>query len=191
MVKFTKLICAAALLVVIGISSASAGTIGTQGFGGDGSPVVNTGSIDTATVFTIGNWVTNASQSGIFVGAPQYTIGTITFDKTVGTSFNFTNAGFGSFTSSSITESASGPGFANFDIVGQFDHGTFGTANGAAILAVSFTQTPSGFGGAISDSGTLAVDASAVPEPSTCALLGLGGIGLVVRAARRRRSAAV
>ncbi len=187
MVKFTKLVCAAALLVVGGISSVSAGVIGTQGFGGDGSPIINSASIDTATVFTIGNWVTNASQSGIFVGAPQYDIGTITFDKTVGTSFNFTNAGFGTFTSTSITESATGNGFENFFIVGRFDHGTYGIANGPASIAVGFTQN----GAAISDSGTLAVDSAAVPEPSTFALLGLGGFGLAMRAARRRRSAAV
>ena len=187
MFKYTRLICAATLLVVGGISSASAGVIGTQGFGGDGSPVINTPNIDTATVFTIGNWVTNLSQSGIFVGAPQYDIGTITFDKTVGTSFNFTNAGFGTFTSTSITESATGNGFENFIILGRFDHGTYGTANGPASLAVGFTQN----GAAISDSGTLAVDASAIPEPSTFALLGLGGIGLAVRSAHRRLAAAV
>ena len=191
MMKFTKLICVAALLVVGGISSASAGLIGTQGFGGNGAPTVNTGDIDTATIFTIGNFATNNSQSGIFLTMPNYNLGAITFNQNVGTSFTFTNAAFGSFTSSSITVSASGPGFTNFDILGQFTQGTSPSGNGPAELALSFTQTPAGLGGAISDSGTLAVFSAAVPEPSTFALLGLGAIGLALSAARRRLATAV
>ena len=190
MVKFVKLLCVTGALICSGIGHASAGLIGTQGFFTDGNPTVDTGLISTATVFS-SNWKTNNSQSGIFAAFPNYNFSNIVFDKNVGTSFVITNAGFGTFASTSITQSASGSGFANFDIVGNFTQGTNPSASGPALFSVGFTQTPAEIGGAISASGTLAVFSSTVPEPSTMALLGLGGCGLIVSAYRRNRKSVV
>lgn len=185
------MLCVTGILVLSSIGNASAGLIGTQGFFTDGNPTVDTGNINTATIFT-SNWKTNNSQSGMFVAFPNYNFSNIVFDKNVGTSFVVTDAGFGTFASTSITQSASGNGFANFDIVGNFTAGTNPSTSGPALFSVGFTQTPAMIGGAISASGTLAVfSATSVPEPSTMALMGLGGCGLIVGAYRRNRRTVV
>ena len=189
MTKLARLLCVAGTLILSGVGQASAGLIGTQGFFTDGNPTVDTGIISTATIFS-SNWKTNNSQSGIFAAFPNYNFSNIVFDKNVGTSFVITDAGFGTFASTSITQSASGNDFANFDIVGNFTQGTNPSASGPALFSVGFTQTPAEFGGAISASGTLAVY-SAVPEPSTLALIGLGSCGLIVSVYRRNRKSAV
>lgn len=190
MVKLVKLVCVTGILILSSIGNASAGLVGTQGFFTDGNPTVDTGLISTATVFS-SNWKTNNSQTGVFLAFPNYNFSNIVFDKNVGTSFVVTDAGFGTFASSSITQSASGPGFANFDIVGDFTAGSNPSASGPALFRVGFTQTPAELGGAISASGTLAVFSASVPEPSTMALMGLGGAGLMVGAYRRNRKSVV
>jgi hypothetical protein len=185
-----------AVLAIAGLSvvpSAQAG-FSTQGFADIGTPTANTGNINTATVFTIGDLISTTANTGIFAGLPTQVIGPVTFDSTVGSSLSFSSSGFGSFTSTSITEISNSSGQAAFYVLGNFlggaDDGGAGS-NGPASFTISFTQTPSG-SGSISDSGTFSVPpAGTVPEPSSivCTLIGIGsfaGVGLV----RRKRKSA-
>jgi hypothetical protein len=54
-------------------------------------------------------------------------------------------------------------------------------AHGDVATAGSYTET---FGGDVSSATVLAFEAAAIPEPSSTALLGLGGLALILR--RRR-----
>jgi len=190
-----KKLTLAALLLGLVVGQARAGVVGTQGFGDSGSPSVNTGDINTATVFTIGDLVTTSASTGAFVGLPTQTFGPVTFDTTVATSFTFGDAAFGTFASTSISLATSVSGVVGYFILGSYTPGTFvgGGAATPASFTISFTQTPA-HTGSISDSGTFSVPPSTppgVPEPSSM-LLGVIGIGIVsaCRFARRRRKTA-
>ncbi|MEI6241598.1 MAG: hypothetical protein WCR51_14530, partial [Planctomycetia bacterium] len=70
-------------------------TVGTQGFGNIGVTTVNTGNINTATVFTLSNVRSTAAQTGYFVGLPTFSpAGVWSFTTTVGTSLSFSNPAF-------------------------------------------------------------------------------------------------
>ena len=172
---------------------------GSQGFSDLGSPSADTGNIDTSSTFTIGNLSTSGANAGFFSGFPAASsFGSVAFTITSGTSLSFSNASFGSFASSSITEDASGPGFRTFLVLGNYTAGSFFSSTplipnpASASFRIAFTQSPVGTG-VISDSSTLAIPP--VPEPSTLMLacVGIAG-GLAVeqnrRASRRRAAAA-
>lgn len=195
---FVVVLAMAACAIVFQPTSVQAGSVGTLQLEDTGAPTVNTGDILTATTFTINTWVTVGppSPTGIFLGLPVQTIGSITFTNAggVNTSFSFTNSVAGSFKSSSITETTSTtPGVgstADFFIIGTYTGGSYDSttsANGPAEVTVSFTQTPPHTGG-ISDSGTLSVG---IPEPSTL-VMGLISIGAfwMIHGLRRFRKAA-
>jgi len=171
----------------------------TLGFADIGTPTVNTGDINTATAFTVGNLVTTSSNSGIFAGIPQQQFGTISFVLTgILPKISFSNAVFGNFVSTSVTETQNVPalGFATLESVGTYDPGTFAAGMGViggpvdAELRISFTQTPA-HTGAISASGTLAL----VPEPSSIVMGFTGFIGfagvMIYRLPRRRKNTAM
>jgi len=186
-----------ALALAVGLSltasTAAWGQAGSQGFADTGAPTANTGNINTSTSFTIGDLVSNGSQSGLFVGMGSQTFGTVAFDTTVGTSLSFGNAVFGSFASTSITLASDVPGAVAYYALGEWTPGTYGSVAGGPFLAsftISYTQTPAGTG-AISDSSTFSVPPAplGVPEPSSFVLLGLGAIGFVgYRRLRRARA---
>jgi hypothetical protein len=189
-----------ALLLACTVGTAQAASVtGTQAFADIGAPTANTGDINTSTTFTIGDWVSSASQSGIFTptSMPAGTnIGPVTFSVGSATSFAITNSVFGTFNSTSITEGLTSPGVVFFYILGNYTPGTVspgGTLQPAS-FTISFTQTPA-HTGSISDSGTFSVPPAQnpfVPEPSTL-VMGLtsvvGGIFFHLRRRRRLRNA--
>ena len=135
---------------------------GSQAFADIGSPNVNSGNINTATSFTIGNLISTGA-----------------------------NAGYFTVLSTSITEQTNVAGERSFYVLGNYTAGTFDPAlapNPApASMIVSFTQSPAGTG-SISDSASLSIPPAAVPEPSTILLAGVGlAGGLVVDQSRRHR----
>jgi PEP-CTERM motif len=190
----------ATVLLSLVVGQARAGIVGTQAFADIGTPTVNTGDINTATAFTIGDLVSTSSNTGAFAGMPSQTLGSVTFDTTVPGSLSFGNAVFGTFTSTSITEPGNIPGSVTLYIVGNYTPGTYvgGGSSTTASFTVDFTQTPA-HTGSISDSGTFAtppasppnVGGSSAPEPSSV-VLGLIGVGIVgaCRLVRRRSARA-
>ncbi|MEI8017988.1 MAG: PEP-CTERM sorting domain-containing protein [Schlesneria sp.] len=193
MKKFAMNLVAVAAIAVCSVSSAFAGGLGSLGFADIGAPSVVGGNIDTGSQFTIGNLISTGSQSGDFVGLGTQIFGPVSFDINSAGSLSFGNAVFGSFASTSFQVSSSGPGFQNIYVLGNYTAGTYSpSSSGAASFTISFTQNPATTG-SISDSATLSIPPSGppstVPEPSTLALLGLGGLGLAVRAYRRRQAA--
>lgn len=189
------LIVMALAAVVSQATSVYAGSLGTLGFSELGTPTANTGDILTATNFTITNWTsTSGSGTGVFAGLSPTTIGAITFNNAAGvnTSFAFTNAVIGDFTSTSIAEitsSSTTGAVANFFIAGNYTGGSLDpSVHTDGLITLSFTQTPPHSGG-LSDSGTLAVGN---PEPSTL-VMGLTSavaIGVVYGVRRLRKAVA-
>ncbi|MFM8733731.1 MAG: PEP-CTERM sorting domain-containing protein [Pirellulales bacterium] len=181
-----------------------ANSSGSQGFVDIGSPSVDTGSVDTATSFTVGSVASTGDSVGYFTGLPTQTFGPFTIDTAVPTSVGFGNATFGTFSSTSITEQANALGTRSFAILGSYIAGTFNpslTPNPAqASLLVSFMQTPGG-SGVVTDTAVLSLVATAplaavtaVPEPSTLVLAGVGVASVLIvdqtrRHRRRRREA--
>ncbi|MGI9178691.1 MAG: PEP-CTERM sorting domain-containing protein [Pirellulales bacterium] len=168
---------------------------GSQGFADIGTPVADTSNINTASTLTIGNLISTGASVGYFTGLSTQTFGPVAFNPAVASSIGFGNGTFGSFLSTSITEQTNAPGERSFYVLGHYTAGTFNPAlvpNPApASMTISFTQSPAGVGGAISDSATLSIP-PAVPEPTTSALAGIGIAGALVldqsRRHRRRRS---
>ncbi len=185
----------AALVLAAGFSAAKADSVGTLGFADIGSPSVSPGTdINAATIFNIGNLNSTGSNSGVFAGIPSQGFGAVSFDTTNPTSLSFGNAVFGSFVSTSITQTSNSAGQVSYFILGDLTGGTYTgtlTPNPApASFTISFTQTPAGTG-AISDSATLAVPANTVPEPSAVMLVGLGVVSMGIVARRKRVTLAV
>ena len=152
-------------------------TVGTQGFGNIGVTTVNTGNINTATVFTLSNVRSTASQTGYFVGLPTFSsAGVWSFTTTVGTSLSFSNPAFGTFQSSTITQESNTvtPGQQRtFYVLGTMTGGTLGTVTPSPVpasLTITFTQS----GAAISSSATLSIPPSKAKAPVLVAANDLG-----------------
>jgi hypothetical protein len=177
----------ATLAVCLSLTTgAQAGSVNTQGFADIGTPTANTGDINTATSFTVGNLVSTTAQTGFFVGMATQTFGSVTFDTTSGTSLTFGNSVFGTFTSTSITEATNVAGSVAFYVLGNWTPGSQGGTAGESSFTISFTQTPA-HTGSISDSGTFSIPpAAVVPEPSSV-VMGLTGVAFGVVIFRRRR----
>jgi hypothetical protein len=162
---------------------------GSQAFVDLSGGSVDTGNVDTATIFTIGN-LFSTSNTGYFAGFPASSLGTaVSFNSGVNTSLSFGTGAFGSFASTLISEESSGLGFRNFLVLGNYTAGTsLGTLvpnPAAASFRISFTQSPVGTG-AISDSATLAIPP--VPEPLTLMLACVGIAGGIAVDQNRRRN---
>lgn len=161
---------------------------GNQAFADIGTPtLVGSTSITSATGFNFGSLVTTTSRDGGFTaGATGLSVATSTFNPSAPTTFTLGNAVFGTFTGVTATQIASTATTRSYLITGTFAPGTEfgGGTTQSASLSVSFTQN-GGAGTAISDSATLTVP-SAVPEPASIALVGLGLAGVAGFSARRR-----
>lgn len=193
-----RLLVPALLVVACAVGTAKAGPVGTLGFSDIGSPTANTGNINTATSFTIGELFSTTESTGVFVGLPHQDFGAVTFSISTPGSFSFGNSLFGTFTSTSITEGMNSPGVVSFYILGDYTAGTIdpGTGTNPASFTLSFTQTPI-YTGSISDSGTFSVPPADAPAPEPATLvMGLtgivagGGWFYLVRRRRGRKAAA-
>lgn len=176
-------------LLAFSVGVTQAAVVGTQAFVDFATPTGNTGNINTSTIFTIGNLVSNNNGAGVFLGMLPQIFGSVTFDQAVGTSFSFGNAVFGSFSSTSISRVPEPLGIAAFYILGNYTTGSYDAGSGAggtASFTLTFNQTPPQTGG-ISDSGTFAIPPATpptgAPEPVTLAMIGsaLVGLGLIRR----------
>lgn len=153
-------------------------TVGTQAFGTLGTTTVDTGNINTATLFTMNKVRSTASQTGYFVGlATNSDIGDWSFNVNVGTSLSFTNSALGTFQSTSITTESNTPAPAQqrtLYVVGTFVGGTNGGSvtptPAPASLTITFTQT----GAALSSSATLSIPPSKAKAPVLVAANDLG-----------------
>lgn len=187
-------------IVVAWAAGAGAGTItslseGTQTIGSLGSISVDgipNGNINSGTSFNFATLINTGSGTGYFAGlfqpASQF-FTSVNFNTITG-GLTLTTTDFGTFTSTSITELVNDPldGVRQFLFNGNFSQGNVGgplTPNpAAATFTLNITQDPAQTG-SVSADGSLGL--VAVPEPSTLALLGLGGVALAVRVGLRRR----
>jgi len=168
---------------------------GRQVFNALGPNSTDTGNIQTATTFTLGGFRSNpTNHTGIFAGLPSVMFGSVTFSKSgLVLTDNGVDGLFGTFASTSITESIPGPGLVQFDVLGHWTPGTF---NGFSRLprspflsvvdirlsqsAPNATVTLPGF--------TLFTPAptNGVPEPSSLGLLVAGLVGVMGLRKKRR-----
>lgn len=178
-----KLAVAAALALAFGMS-AKANVSGSLGFESatltqaDASP---TGNVNTASLFDLMDWTTTRNDTGIFAGLPIQDLGDVMLNLKSPTGFKFGDAMIGTFNSTSITASSTGPGFLDVLAVGKFDPGSIapGSPPATAEVRIALTQTPPATG-AISASGTMSITStSVVPENSTFFLFGTGLLAMV------------
>lgn len=166
------------LFALVLAPSVYANVSGSQGFAApalvqaDASP---TGNINTATMFDLVGWSTTNNSVGIFAGLPIQNFGHVLLTLGAGGKLDFGDATFGTFSSSSITTSSSGPGFLDVLAFGTFAPGTI--APGSPALSsetrIALTQTPP-MDGEISASGTMSITPTPVPEDATFILFGTG-----------------
>jgi len=202
MKRFMGLVAVVALTVATSLSSFAgyAGTGGSiGGFVTGKSP--NTGPLGDA--FAISTFTTNGggfsddfNDAGFgnkvfFDGG--YNFGTAPI--TVGTSVNFSSAAFGSFVGTVTADNGVAGDNSllsrQITFVGTFTPGTDGAYNGIttalANTTMQLTVSKSAAGGSHSGNWTMDTSASsAVPEPASIAIFGLGAAGLAVRRFRRK-----
>jgi len=166
--------------------------IGTQGFVDLGTTASDTGNILTATAFSISNWISVGSQSGIFVGMPIEFLGPQTFDVNVPSTISFHDPVFGAFSATSLFNVTPGPNSIVYSYNGDWLPGAQGGLTGGpfpAALNLAFLQI-GGPSTAISTSGTVtvSVEETVIAEPSSF-FLSLTGVaaGIVLYLRRRWR----
>src|SRR5215469_8778835 len=79
--------------------------VGTQGFADLGTTLANssaTGNINTATSFTIADWISNNNNNGVLAGMPPQFFGSFSFDITNPASITFGNSVFGTFMATAL-----------------------------------------------------------------------------------------
>jgi hypothetical protein len=180
------------MLLGLTAGSAQAAVVGTQGFADVSTPTVDTGDINTATQFTIGDLVSTSANTGVFSGLPTQFFGAVSFNVIDATSLTFGNATFGTFQSTAIDEEFNTSGGVRFYVLGDWTSGAYGGVTPGSYdssFTISFTQTPAHLG-SISDSATLATPPAAAPEASTWAMMIIGFAGLGFAGYRASRKSA-
>lgn len=179
----SKLAIPALLVAFVSAPQLKATVTGSQGFESatltqaDAQP---TGNINSATVFQLDDWKTNGNSTGLFTGLSAQDFGMVTLTLGKGTGLVFGNSTFGTFDSTAITASSTGPGFLDVLAVGTFSPGSIfpGAHAATSETRIALTQTPP-VDGSISASGTMSITPTAVvPENSTFYLLGSGLLGM-------------
>lgn len=190
--KFHSFVAGVALAIA-GILSQSPGAhattiTGSQGVSITGGVMASSGNINTSSSFTLfgmdaftgvhnqqGDFATYVTSPAFFGDV------TLTVSPAPG-SFSFSDAGFGSFTSTLIVLAPSGPTTQAYNVFGTFTPGTDfapgGFVAGPAEFVISFTQAAPM--GVISASATLyspPIGPPIVPEPAS---LVMGSISIVM-----------
>lgn len=183
---------AAAVIAVMSVASAQAGSvIGTESFGVN-STTIDTSSITTATIFNFMGIATTNPSTGDFTSISSGTSASSTpgpDTMTVPSTFTFGNAAFGIFTASSQVFDNIVGNTRVFELKGTFSGGTLFPGKGdpaAAILDITLSQV-GGPGTAIGTSFTLAT--KAIPEPASVVMMGVGLVGALGLSRLRRKSA--
>ncbi|MBV9398642.1 MAG: hypothetical protein JO062_11730 [Bryobacterales bacterium] len=118
--------------------------IGGQVFTDIGNTTVDTGNIFTATTVTLGDWISTASNIGIFAGMPIQFFGTVSFNITDPSSLTFGNGVFGAFDATALTVVAPNPpAIINFVYDGLWTPGTQGGLTGGPLpssINITFVQ---------------------------------------------------
>lgn len=186
-VSVLSVLFALAICLVLA-TSAQASPTGMQIFVNTGMTTANTGNINTATSFTFGSLTTTSVDTGVFAGMPAQTWA-VSFMPSNPAGLTFGNSLFGTFTSTSITETSNSPGEVSFAVVGNWTAGTVSTQSGTfpAVFTISLTQTPWG-SGLISFSASFATP-DPTPEPSSIVLVLSGlALGVVIWGFQRGRA---
>ncbi len=137
---YKRLVLFTAVTLICGVGAARAGIMGSQAFADIGQPTTNNGAypgnINTSTIFNMGDLLSTGSQQGVFVGMSNQFIGPATFNTTVPTSFSFGNSVFGTFDSTSITETvnqSSPSGVVDFTMLGEYYPGSYVGGSGPVL----------------------------------------------------------
>jgi hypothetical protein len=101
---------------VVFVSGASAGS---QAFVDIGSPNVNSGIINSAPSFSIGNRNSTGASAGYFTGLPTQLYRPVAFSPAVGSSLSFGNAAFKNVLSTPITEHTNVAGKRSFYVLSK------------------------------------------------------------------------
>ena len=180
-----------AALFAAGVSAAKADTISffPNAVAGNVS-----GSLQDSNIFTFTN-VTTISGNGAFAGGNFITFPSITFNDTIPGGLTFSDAAFGSFTSTSVNvlspyTSSGNSASESWTIMGNFVNGTSTQpVYNPATITLSLNQSGLPVG-SLSGSWTMSANAAgAVPEPSSIVLVGLGLASVAAARLRRKKSA--
>jgi len=193
----TKLVKALGVAAVLGMSALmTSGTaqavpiVGTEALSGSAAIVSGT-DLSNATELSFsffGNanslGADGASGSGDLAG--HTALVAASHLKLAPASFNFSAAGYGTFTDASLIITKQTASNLDIFLLGDFNPDFGGFTDGPASFQLSLTENCTQSGCSISASGTLASPPASVPEPMTVALLGAGlaGVGFM-----RRKSA--
>jgi hypothetical protein len=185
-----NIMLAVAAVALVFAPGVRASVSGSQGFASptlDSADASPTGDINTATMFMLNDWTTTTNETGVFMHVPTQDFGTVTLTLGNPHGLDFGNAVFGSFTSSSVTASSTGPGFLDILAVGTFTPGSIFPGSPAATseTRIALTQTPP-LDGSISASGTMSIT-TVVPEIPTAVLFLTGLLGMALVGLRWKR----